>query len=261
MKSFTRNCLIAIPLMVGSLGIHAETIKSKKSNLSITSSAQIIKNSTNIEALTEEQVYDLTHQANLYNLFMIDHAFNISDQYVDRIVASAKTYTDVDFMRLFAEYKLTQAQKNEFNDYIKAERKKNGFDLTARANLLVRLDNAVALNHFKATGMEVPKKPENFREFNVDDYFNYKYDAYILGVEQIIKHQLDEYEVEDLVRTAGVLPKQSLINKVQNTPFKKKLRELIVQEIKERNLSDMDKAYIVFWCDLLTNHAQSKQAS
>jgi hypothetical protein len=250
MKKSLLKCFIVLPLILGC--INANAAKSPEKSHTQLKSSQTIKNTESIEALTDQQVYELTHDAALYNLFMIDQTYNISDQYIDRIVASAKDMGDVDFMRTFSEMNLNAAQKKEFNQYISDQRKLNGFDLSAKVNLMVRMDNAFVINKMISNNIPVPEKPSNFKEFDLNDYFDVKYENYIRNIDQIMNIELTNGEKADLIKSSGILPKQSLINLVNNTAFKPKLRELIVQEIKERDLTDQDKAYIVFWSSLLS---------
>lgn len=256
-RKTVRKSLVALSVVFFMVGAHAEDLTSERSNLKIKSTAQILKSNSSIEALSEEQRYDLTHEMNLYNLYMIDQAFNVSDQYIDQTIMTAKRMGDVDFMRVFAEEKIPNDQKKIFNDYIVQERKKNGFDLSSRVNLLVRLDNWIAQQKMKELGVDVPPKPKNFREFDIDSYYNQKFDAYILGVKQVMDYQLDNVERADIINSAGIMSNHSLKKLVQNTPFKKKLRDLIQQEISERKLTDTEKAYIVYWCELLNENARS----
>lgn len=245
-KKILNKTLIALSIALIAVPLNAKSIKVTPNT----------KSDQAIYLLTSNQVYEVSHNQMLYSLFKMDSAFNISDQYIDRIVASVKDMSDIDFYRVFAKEKLTSAQKDEFNQYIISERKKNGFDLRSRANLLVRVDNASMHNRLISLGREVPKKPENFKEFDIDDYFNMKFDTYMLTVSQIMNQQLDSYQVNDLMRSAGATSKQGLINIVKNSPFKPKLRDLIVQEIQERNLEDVDKAQIAFWCEFIKGYVE-----
>lgn len=242
---FLNKTLIALSCALFTLPLNAKPFKK----------ADNVKSESAILALTEDQAYQLSHSIALYSLFMVDQSYNVSDQYIDRVVATAKDMTDIDFGRVFAELKLNTDQKSEFNKYIADQRKKNGFDLRARVNLLIRADNARMQNRFIELGHEVPPKPENFKEFDIDDYYNLKFDTYMLGISKIMYDRLDQYETKQLEKTSGVLAKQSLINMVNNSPFKPKLRNLIVQEIKERELGDVEKSRIVFWCNLIKGYS------
>lgn len=250
-KNILSKTVIALSIALIAIPLNAKPIKVSEYN----------KHDQAIDLLTNNQVYEVSHNEILYSLFMMDNAYNISDQYIDRIVAAVKNMSDIDFYRVFAQEKLTAAQKDEFNKYIIAEGKKNGFDLRSRANLLVRVDNAAMQNKLIAMGRDVPAKPENFKEFDIDDYFNMKFDAYMLAVDQIMSYQLEAYQMNELLQSAGITPKQSLINMVKNAPFKPKLRNLIIQEIEDRALSDMDKAKIAFWCELIKGYQAERSTS
>lgn len=251
MIKLSQKCLIALPLVLACFGAHAESVKVGSSQ----------SKDAKLEALTAHQQYDITHSNQLYTLFRLDQSFNISDHYVDQVVGRAKELTEKEFVQLFNEMKLTKEQKKELNKYIKEQRKQNGFDLGARANLLVRMDNAAAQNELLARGKKIPEKPKDFREFDVNDYFKIKFNAYMMAIDQVIKHEMDNAEYAELVQQASILTNQSILNIVAEAPFKEKLKKLLISVIQERELTDTEKASLVFWSDIIKHFAIDHQVS
>lgn len=212
-----------------------------------------------LEEIVADDNYDPSHSENIYSLYMTDIGYGKSDQYVDGIVRFA-LQSNYDRYVLVVKDKaknnlISKEVSKELLKSLKNAKDSKTFTTAFKANFLVELDNKIALDFVAKKYPEykdqAKNRPKHFHKFDVNEYFSQKFAIYLRTVENRFNTMVSPYEQKDWADRAYITPTTTIYRMVGESHLKPKLRLIVANEVRYGELTEHEKALIMWWMDQL----------